>query len=296
MITGGGILEGSMVTISGPAKGGKSLTALFFSANAQKPEFGGEFCPNGRDIYYYNVEGRLRERDLQGIPGLNIDKFHIIQSTPGQILKAEEILQIANILINDKPGAVHIIDSYSALCTEAEFIGGMSDLQRADGPKLLAKFCRKISNIIPVNKSIVIGIVHLMHNVSGYGQAVKEKSGLAIQYHVDTRLRCKTFRPWKLSVDGNQIGQEVDWNCECSPLGPPGQSTTSYIRYGEGIDKVQELITLCVDLNIIQHGGAWYTIGEQKFQGLENLNQAIKKDTSLYKQLEDQLFEMIGIR
>lgn len=291
MITGGGILEGTMVNISGPAKGGKTLSALTIAAMAQREEYG------NREIYYYNIEGRLRERDLKGIPGINLDKFHIIQSTPEKILNAEEYLQIAHMLISDKPRSIHIIDSYSALCTESELIGGMSDLQRADGPKLLSKFCRKVAtSIIPVNRCILIGIIHMISNVSGYGRALQEKSGFAIQYHVDTKLRCKTFRPWKLTVNGDQIGQEVDWICECSPLGPPGQSTTSYIRYGIGIDKCQELITLCVDLGIIEQGGAWYTVGGEKFQGLENLNYHLRNNPDKYKTLEQELYTKLGIK
>ncbi len=291
MITGGGILEGTMVNISGPAKGGKTLSALTIAAMAQKEEYG------GREIYYYNIEGRLRERDLRGIPGLNLDKFHIIQSVPGKILNAEEYLQIANMLISEKPKSIHIIDSYSALCTESELVGGMSDLQRADGPKLLSKFCRKVATgTVPVNKCILIGIIHIIANVSGYGKSTQEKSGFAVQYHVDTKLRCKSYRPWRLTTNGDQIGQEVDWTCECSPLGPPGQSTTSYIRYGIGIDKCQELITLCVDLGIIEQGGAWYTVNEEKFQGLENLNRHLRNNPELYQRLEKELYEKLGLK
>ena len=301
MITGGGILEGSTVTISGSPKLGKTTLCLYIASIAQKVEYGGQFCPDGRDVYYYNVEARLRQRDIEGIPGLNIDKLHIIESVPGKILNGAEYLEIADTLINEKLGSVHIIDSFSALCTEKEMTGGMDEMQRADGPKLLAKFCRKISNVVPVNKNIVIGIVHIGANPSGYGAAIQEKGGYAIKYQVDTKLRGKTFRPWKLSVDGGQVGQDVDWVCDCSPLGPPGQSTTSYIRYGMGIDKYQELITLCVDVGIVKQGGAWYTFvdksgEEHKFQGTEKFNQAIKSDESLYGEMEEALYEMVGVK
>ena len=50
----------------------------------------------------------------------------------------------------------------------------MNKMQRADGAKLLAKFCRKVANVIPVNKNIVIGITHLMGNPTGYGAEFKE--------------------------------------------------------------------------------------------------------------------------
>jgi recombination protein RecA len=137
----------------------------------------------------------------------------------------------------------------------------------------LAKFCRKVANVIPVNRNIVIGITHLMGNPTGYGAEFKEKSGQAIAYQTDIKLRAKTFKPWVVGTDNTQIGQEIEWQVVCSALGPPGAVTTSFIRYGHGIDKCTELINLASDVGIINKGGAWYTItvldDKPKFQGTE---------------------------
>lgn len=272
--------------------------ALTLAATCQKPEYGGEFCPEGRDIYYYNVEGRLKRRDLIGIPNLNLDKFHIIESTPGKILRGEEYLQIADTLINSKIGAVHIIDSYSALCTEAELTAGMDQMQRADGAKLLSKFCRKVSNVIPVNKSIVIGVTHQMANPTGYGKAFKEKSGQSIAYQVDVKLQAVAMRPWK---DKNeiQIGQEVDWQCLTSAIGPPGKTTTSYIRYGEGIDKIQELSTLALDLGLIQQSGSWCKFlfidpeNPPSVQGIDNIKPKLLENPEWLELLRAKIKELL---
>lgn len=298
LILGGGIPEGSFVIFTGQPKVGKSLSSLDFAATCQKPEYGGEFCPDGRDVYYYDFEGRLKKRDLEGIPHLNIDKFHIIQSQPGKILHGEEYLQIEQTLISSKPGSVHINDSFSALCTEAEITSGMDQMQRADGPKLLAKFCRKISNIIPVNRNIVIGITHLMGNVSGKGKKWLEKSGQSIAYQVDVKLYAQAMRPWK-DKNETQIGQETDWQCVTSAIGPPGKVTTSYIRYGLGIDKVQELAILGCDLGIISKGGSWYSfdfLGQEeppKAQGIEKVRQKLIDNPEWQKQLNDKICEFL---
>ena len=300
IILGGGIPEGSFVIFTGQPKCGKTTTSLHFSAACQKKEYGGEFCPEGRDIYFFNVEGRLKKRDLEGIPNLNLEKFHVIGSEPGKILSAEDYLQIAEKVINDVPGSVVIIDSYSALCTESEITSGMDKMQRADGAKLLAKFCRKIANVVPVNRNIVIGITHLMGNPTGYGAAFKEKSGQAVAYQVDVKLRAKKFSPWMATSDGDLIGQTVEWQVATSSLGPPGQSITSYIRYGAGIDETTELVTLATDLGLIQKAGAWYKFSftnEEKppqFQGLEKSRLALIEDSKLKKLLSNSIKGMLG--
>ena len=299
IVLNGGIPEGSFVVLTGQPKCGKTTTSLDFAATAQRPEYQG-LLKSPREVYYLNIEGRLKKRDLEGIPGLNLDRFHIIGSQQGKILHAEEYLQIAEKIINEIPGSVLIIDSYSALCTEAEITSEMDKMQRADGAKLLAKFCRKVANVIPVNKNIVIGITHLMGNPTGYGAEFKEKSGQAIAYQTDIKLRAKTFKAWTLSADSTQIGQEIEWQVVCSALGPPGGNITSYIRYGQGVDKYMEAITLASDMGIIHKGGAWYTLtsveDKPKFQGTEKLRQYLVENEKTYNELVTNIKQTMGIK
>lgn len=299
LVLNGGIPEGSFVVFTGQPKCGKTTTSLDFAATAQKPEYqGGLKSP--REVYYLNIEGRLKKRDLEGIPSLDLDRFHIVGSQQGKILHAEEYLQIAERVINEIPGSILIIDSYSALCTEAEITSDMDKMQRADGAKLLAKFCRKVANVIPVNKNIVIGITHLMGNPTGYGAEFKEKSGQAIAYQTDIKIRAKTFKPWTVGNDATQIGQEIDWQVICSALGPPGGVITSYIRYGQGIDRYTELINLASDVGVIHKGGAWYTISKiddekVKFQGTEKLRQYLIENPEIYAKLFKDFKQTMGV-
>jgi recombination protein RecA len=302
MVLNGGIPEGSFVVLTGQPKCGKTTTSLDFAATAQKEEYRGDL-KKPRHVYYLNIEGRLKKRDLEGIPGLDLDRFDVIGSQQGKILHAEEYLQIAERIINEEPGSILIIDSYSALCTEAEITSDMDKMQRADGAKLLAKFCRKVANVIPVNRNIVIGITHLMGNPTGYGAEFKEKSGQAIAYQTDIKLRAKKFEPWLLGTENTQIGQEVQWQVMCSALGPPGGSITSYIRYGCGIDKHTELIMLGCDLGLINKAGAWYTLSflgededKQKFQGAEKIRIYLMDNPKAYDSLYSQIRDMIGLK
>ena len=301
MILGGGIPEGSFVTLTGQPKCGKTVTSLDFAATAQDPKYGTDTYKDGRNVYYLNIEGRIKPRDLEGIPHLNRERFHIIGSQQGNILSAEKFLQIAYRLINEEPGCVIIIDSYSALCTETELTNDMDKMQRADGAKLLAKFCRKAAGVIPVNKNIVIGITHLMANPGmGYSEW-KEKSGQAIGYQGDIKLRAKFHKPWKLTDDSNPIGQEVEWHAQWSALSAPGGETTSYIRYGQGIDKYMELAKVGEDLGLIDKKGAWYTLsfmGEEakKFQGLEKIRTFLSENIEVYTKLDKEIKDMLGFK
>jgi len=296
----GGIPEGSFNVLTGEEKSGKTLTALWIAANAQA-KYDKKLYPKGRNVYFFGIEGRLKPRDLAGIPHLDLTKFHQIVSEQGKILSAEDYLDSADIVIRNDPGCVVIIDSFSSLCTEAEMLATMKDMQRADGPKLLAKFCRKVANVIPINKVILIGITHLMSNVTGYGAKYQEKSGNAIKYQSDNKLRVKKYELLPKN-SAKPTGQSVEWSVEFSALGAPGMSATSYITYGIGIDVGKELAKLAIDLGIIKKKGSWYSFEDQtvytdgKYQGQENIADIINTDKKLQAKLQREIYEICGLK
>lgn len=300
LATGGGILEGTTTILSGQPKSGKTLSALHLCANCQKPEYGGEFCPDGRTVFIFNIEGRLRERDLVGIPNFDIEKSYMVQSEPGKILSAEDFLNIAEQTINRIPGSVILLDSASALCTNKERTSDMTEQQRADGAKLMYKFFRKVGGAIGINKNIVIAIQHMIAN-PGMGRSMwSEKGGQAVKYQVDTHLRILYHKPWIIGED-NQIGQIVNWQCITSPLGPPGKKFESYIRYSKGIDEIKEYISMGIDLGLITKakGGGWLTldyIDEKepiKIQGEDNLRDFMENNIQYFTQLQDNIKEVL---
>ena len=290
---GGGVPEGSLFIMTGPEKVGRTVTALTFCANAQQDE---------RFVYYGNIEGRLRKRDLEGIESLSLlpqeegGLMQVIQSTEGNILSAEKFLGIFDQLIHTRPRTICVIDSFSALASEAELTGDLSDQQVMSVQKVLAKFCRRIAPAIPINKTTVVGITHLMANVSSFGRGKKkvEKSGSALKYQVDVKLHATHTTP--ILQGETQIGQTVHWQVATSAIGPPGQKVSSHIKYGRGIWKEMELADLLVDFGLVGKSGAWLTLpNEEKLQGKNNLAKYLEENPEEYARFENDIFSMIGI-
>jgi recombination protein RecA len=291
IILNGGIPEGCWVTLTGKPKCGKTTLALHYAAKCQRPEYG------GREIYYLDIERRLKKMNLTGIPGLDLNKFHVIRSTKENILSAQDFLGIGEDILRNVPRCVLIVDSYSALShaneQQAEIgtpVLGMGAYQ------LLAQFCRQMSAVVPVMDSNIVGITHIMANIGAFGNAAKttEKGGNAIVYQGDIKLKAKFHVPWKHGE--KQIGQTVTWQCEFSALGAPGQEIESYIRYGYGIDELYELIMCGTDLGLITNKASWYTLDfapkKDKIQGGENIHGFLTQNPELAKLLHTKVIEI----
>ena len=291
---GGGVPEGSTVVLTGPPKVGKTVAALSLAAEAQKI---------GKMVFYLNIEGRIKTRDLKGISGLDLspEKFQIIESKKGSILLAEQWLELAEKLMHKYPGCVIIIDSFSMLCTEAEATAGMDEMQRATEAKLMYKFFRKVAGVVPVHDIIIIGIAHIIANPSGMGAGNQEKSGNAAKYAVDVKLEGKWAEKWTIGADENsqQIGQLIHWDVKCSAINGPGSKPLSYLRYGIGFDKIMEIINLACDCGIIDAKGAWYTLSsikdQPKFQGKEKLRQGFLDNPDWETTIGKELYQLLGI-
>ena len=301
---GGGISSGSLITLSGPPKLGKTLTALSIAGQAQKEEYQSYLCEEPRDVYYLNCEARLKTRDLKGIYNLRTDRqFYVIGSQPsekkkkkqGKILTAEDFLSIAEKIIHEKPGSIVIVDSFSFLITGSELSSDMEDMSRAAGAKLLYKFFRRIAGVVPVNDIILIGILHLISNPSGRGKSTQESSGNAVKFMVDFKLEGQYC---KLIKDSSEIttGLEVYWKVGCSAFGPPGTPIKSYITYNHGLDSEKEVVDLACDLGIIEKNGSWYVLAEDnKIQGIEKVADYLRGNPDVYNTVYDKIKQAFRI-
>jgi len=252
---GGGIQEGSWVQMIGDPKSGKTTTALQIAANAQKEEYG------ARDIWYINVEGRLNRKNLEGVDGLQVDKINIFES-PTETLSAEKYLGAIERIVKECPGAVIIIDSVSSMIAQKDLDEEVRGDYRPGLQKILSNFTKKLGAVVPKQGVIIVMITHYISNVSGYGKKKVADGGVKIQYQADTILEINRVQPWKLDdkADAQQIGQCILWKVVTSSAGGfTGGGAISWLRYGVGLDKKQELFSQAVDFDLIEQAGAWYT-------------------------------------
>lgn len=253
---GGGLREGQCVAMTGDPKTGKTTTALYFAAKAQAA---------GKNVIYFNTEGRLTKENFRGIKGLDVDKIKIVQATDQQpIVSAETYLNAIETYIKNTPDLVAIIDSASNMVPQDELDGEIRSGVRNLLPRLLSMFFKRISGDVSRMKAICIFITHNIANTSGsrYAPAKMADCGNMLQFQVGTNMIITHRGKWEVPKEsGNHVGQVANWVIKTSAAGGrPNSTAESWIKYGVGIDESQEIAQIASEFAMISRSGAWYTI------------------------------------
>jgi len=252
---GGGLREGSVVVMTGDPKSGKTTTALHFASKCQKLN---------KKIIYVNTEGRLSKQNFDGIKGLDPNNILIIESTDERVLSAEDFLNIVEYYINNDPGCVIITDSLSNMVPSCELEGEVRTGVRNALPRLLSMFFKRISGTLMKNKTILICVTHNIANTGGSPYAPQKMAdcGNMLQYQAGTNMVITHRGRWQVPKDtGTHVGQIANWSIKTSNAGGrPNSTAESWIRYGTGIDEVQEIVQIACEFRLIKSAGAWYTI------------------------------------
>jgi recombination protein RecA len=252
---GGGLREGSVVVMTGDPKSGKTTTALHFASKCQQ---------KNKRVIYVNTEGRLSKQNFDGIKGLQPDNILIIESTDERVLSAEDFLNIIEYYINNDPGCLIIADSLSNMVPACELEGEVRTGVRNALPRLLSMFFKRISGTLMKNKTILICITHNIANTGGSPYAPQKMAdcGNMLQYQAGTNMIITHRGKWQIPKDtGQHVGQIANWSIKTSNAGGrPNSTAEGWIRYGIGVDEVQEVIHIACEFRLIKSAGAWYTI------------------------------------
>jgi len=310
---GGGLREGSVVVMTGDPKTGKTTTSLYFAAKAQAA---------GKNVFYFNTEGRLTKENFTGIKGLDSDKIKIVQATDNQpVVSAETFLNAIETYVKNTPDFVAIIDSVSNMVPQDELDGDVRGGVRAQLPRLLSMFFKRISNDVARSRAILIFITHNIANTGGsrWSPAKMADAGNMLQYQAGTNMVITHRGKWEETDEaGHDVGQVANWVVKTSAAGgKPNSTAVSYIKYGVGIDETRELCEIANELTFIKQAGAWYTIISAvasedkrilqllkknevadepearekffKFQGMSNLSRFIEENEEIQSFLYDEI-------
>lgn len=275
----GGIPRGRITEIYGPESSGKTTLCLHVIAEAQK---------QGGLAAFIDAEHAL---DVNYAKRLNVDINNLLLSQPDY---GEQALEIVDTLVRSNALDVIVIDSVAALVPRSEIEGEMGDPQMAMQARLMSQALRKLTGAINRSKTSVIFTNQLRSKIGVmFGNPETTTGGNALKFYASVRLDIRRIAAIKDAQ--NVIGNRTKVKVVKSKVAPPFKEVEFDILYNEGISKIGDLIDIAVEANIIKKGGAWFTYGEDRFQGREQLKQKLSEDPAVLKKLEEEVKVLLGM-
>ena len=338
-MTYGGVPVGKVTEFFGGEGGGKTTSALDICANAQvkfAEVFDKQVAELEEQIEELNMKGtkdaskkasRLQTQldeviekgeklvvyvdteqtlDTQWakLLGVNTEKMILVRP---QEQTAEQVLQIIIELIATGNVGLCVLDSIPCLVPQQIFEESLEKKAYGGISQPLSVFCSKVLPHLVQNQCAFIGINQIREDLSSMYNTISTPGGKAWKHACSLRLRFKKDTLLDMNNNelssraenpaGNKVAIEVVKTKVCKPDRRLGYYT---LNYTDGVDVVNDTITLAIQYGYIKKNGGWFSICDEnkeviiqddkelKLQGIGRLNQYLKQDAQ-------QLFRLINL-
>ncbi len=270
----GGFPLGRIVELYGKESSGKTLISLKTISEAQK---------QGLDCLFVDCENSFDE-EFARLHGIDTDKLVVTRISEG-----EKVFDLLAEVLRDGKIKVIVVDSVAALIPTKELEDSAGQVLMAPVARLMAKGLRKINSL---NKeTLIIFVNQLRENPGAYGNPNYTPGGNSLPYYASIRVEVRAGEP--IMEDKVQVGHVIKFKVAKNKTAPPKKDGYFNFRYFEGIDKVDELVSLGLIRDKIKRKGAYFYIGETDdgYQGREAMQQALAEDPALLERTKLFIYE-----
>ena len=274
----GGLPKGRIVEIYGPESSGKTTLTLQVIAEAQKA---------GGTCAFIDAEHALDPLYAEAL-GVNIDDLLVSQPDTG-----EQALEICDMVVRSGAVDVVIVDSVAALTPKAEIEGEMGDHHVGLQARLMSQALRKMTGNIKNSNTLVVFINQIRMKIGVmFGSPETTTGGNALKFYSSVRLDIRRIGAIK---EGDEIiGNETRVKVIKNKVAPPFKQTEFQIVYGQGINRLGEVIDLGVQIGIVDKAGAWYSYKDDRIgQGKKNAAQFLAENPEMAAEIEQRVREKL---
>ena len=276
----GGFPRGRVVEIFGPESSGKTTLALHVIGEAQRA---------GGVAAFIDAEHAL---DPTYATKLGVDTENLIVSQPDY---GEQALEIAQALVNSQAIDVIVIDSVAALTPKAEIEGEMGDSHMGLQARMMSQALRKLTASVSRANTCLIFINKLREKIGVmFGNPETTTGGRALKFYASVRVEVRRMTAIK---DGETVvGNRTKIKVVKNKIAAPFREVELDILYGKGISREGDLLDLGAQHGTLEKSGSWYSYkGERIGQGRENSRQALIDRPELYRAIEADLRQTLGL-
>ena len=279
----GGYPRGRIIEIFGPEAGGKSTLALHAIAQVQR---------KGGSCVLIDAENSFDPRYASAL-GIEMGESvsnPILVSQPDTL---EQAIETAETFIRTGAVDLIVVDSVAAMAPRAEIEGEIGDSQVGLQARLMGKAMRILPGVVKKTKTCLIFINQVRVSIGGmswggWGPPDKTPGGRALKFIASVRIEIRSIG--KEKVSDRIVASKTRVKVVKNKVAAPFREAVIYIRFGEGIDRIREVLDLGLTFRIVKKSGSWFSYGNDRLgQGLENARENLSDDKKLYMKLRREV-------
>jgi recombination protein RecA len=271
----GGYPRGRIVEVYGPESSGKTTLTLHAIASVQRAGGVAAFidAEHAFDVTYAKAIGVCPSRLLVAQPDYG-----------------EQALEIAEILTRSGAVDLVVIDSVAALVPKAEIEGEMGDSHMGLQARLMSQALRKLTPVTHRTETTLMFINQLRQKIGVvFGNPETTTGGNALKFFSSIRLDVR--RIGKVQVGEATVGNRTRVKVVKNKCSHPFTEAEFDIRWGIGIDAIQDLLDVAEAAGVVQKSGAHYAFGGKTFgQGRDKAREALLGSAELCRSTNSLLY------
>jgi recombination protein RecA len=267
----GGFVKGRMYELMGWEGTGKSTISGHAVAECQK---------KGGVVLYIDGEHAVDKSYFQSI-GVDTTKMLIAQPSCG-----EEGFNIAMEMITSDSVDLVIIDSDSSLIPKKVLDGEVGDSAIGKKAVLNSNAYPKLKSALSKHNVCLIVISQYREKIGVmFGNPTTTQGGHALKFYSDCRIEVSK----SLAKEGDvTYGNITKVKATKNKMSPPYRLSQFEIIYGEGIDKVGEVMELGSEHEIFKKWGKTITFDETKYD-VEEFRKLLKDNEEFYNNIVSKI-------
>jgi len=272
----GGFVKGKLYELMGWEGTGKSTVCGHAVAECQLA---------GGIAAYIDGEHAVDKMYFQAL-GVDTSKMLLSQPSCG-----EEGFNIALELINSGKIDLIIIDSDSSLIPKKMLDGDIGDSTIGRKALLNSNAYPKLKTALSINNVCVIVVSQYREKIGVmFGNPTTTQGGHALKFYSDARIEISR----SLAKEGDvTYGNITKIKCTKNKMSPPYRNSQFDIVYGEGIDKVGEVMQLMNDFELGRKYGKTMTVDNVKYD-LDEFKRMLVEDKEFYKLMREKIILKIN--
>jgi len=283
----GGLGYGRQALVWGNKSSGKSSFCLQMIALAQK---------EGKTCAWIDSEAAY---DQSWAERLGVDSESLIYSAAKTV---NDMVDVA-VKLMEAGVDVIVVDSISALLPGIYFEKDGNEMKYLQDTKQIGAEAKDMTHAVKMlnyaNKNTLLVLISQQRNQFGSMHASHiPTGGMAVKFFSSTVIKL-----WSSEAEANaikagikvgdkiieqRVGRPVNWIIDYNKLGPPnlsGQYDFYYQGESIGVDRVGETLDVAEMFGVVEKGGAWYTIGKERFQGRAKAVQYLRDNPEIVAKL-----------